>query len=238
MLQHPLQQGGGFFGGGKGATAKLPKSYDEIHAQAIASIEASLAGGYRAVEVEFPAIASVNKQSDGSASSQAMVRKANVVFVAKVAAALSAGGRCERVFLLAGDRATLQELSRAGLPQSTVLGVLQDGAPSAGARDVILVATPAETRQWAGALLLSRQSPVVVLNGACNNGYKGFEMAYYLKPMTFNSQVNGYVTRQLPGAWMVLSGTDGSRVAMDVTFVQTPDSFRPDLQAISRALSM
>ena len=30
-----------------------------------------------------------------------------------------------------------------------------------------------------------------------NNGYKGFEMAYYLKPMTFNSQVRLYLTESV-----------------------------------------
>jgi hypothetical protein len=34
------------------------------------------------------------------------------------------------------------------------------------------------------------------LSQVFNNGFRGFEMAYYLKPMTFNSRVVGYLTRQ------------------------------------------
>lgn len=40
-------------------------------------------------QVEFPPIAQMNKMSDGSKSSEAMVRRANVAFVAKVVQALS-----------------------------------------------------------------------------------------------------------------------------------------------------
>ena len=32
-------------------------------------------------------------------------------------------------------------------------------------------------------------------------------MAYYLKPLTYNSQVAGYLIRSYPGPWTVLDGT-------------------------------
>ena len=41
-------------------------------------------------------------------------------------------------------------------------------------------AQPADTKSWIAAAQLESQAPVVVLNGFQYNGYKAFEMAYYL----------------------------------------------------------
>lgn len=35
-------------------------------------------------------------------------------------------------------------------------------------------------------------------------------MAYYLKPLTYNSQVVGYLVRIFPGPWTVLSARDAT----------------------------
>jgi hypothetical protein len=187
-------------------STRVPRTYDEIHEQSFLAVEAALRQGARRIEVEFPPITQVNRLSDGSASSQALVRRANVAYAAKAAARLEppAPGR---LLLLCGDSATLSELGRAALPPRADAGLLRDfDAAAVGPRDLAIVVTPADARQWAAAAQAAAAVPAVVLNGACNNGWPGFETAYYLRPMTFNSGVCGYVVRQFPAAWTVRPG--------------------------------
>lgn len=54
-------------------------------------------------------------------------------------------------------------------------------------------------------------------------------MAYFLKPLTYNSQVVGFLQRTYPGAWLTIDGTtkqilnskDDSEIL--VQFTNTPD---------------
>ena len=185
------------------ARPRVPQNYDEIHEQSFLGIEAGLRQGLRRMEVEFPPIPQVNRLSDGSASSQAMVRRANVAYAAKAAARLAPPAPA-RLHLLCGDRATLDELLRAALPKTAAVGLLRDFSPAAaGPGDAALVVTPADAQQWAAAARVGDAAPVAVLNGVFNNGWPGFESAYYLRPMTFNSGVCGYLLRQFPAAWTV-----------------------------------
>ena len=79
---------------------------------------------------------------------------------------------------------------------------------------------------------------MVVLNGFQYNGYKAFEMAYYLKPMTFNSGICGYCIRRYPNDWVVWSAKTASPLAdYKVSFVEAQGCLRPDLQRISLALT-
>jgi hypothetical protein len=153
----------------------VPRSYEEIHAQAIAGIAAALKRGLRALEVEFPAIAQTNKLSDGSASSQALVRRAHAGFNAKVAAALSRDWN--RVILVCGDGAMVEEMRRleaSGLlpPNARCLAFKDRGSVGLGARDLVLACQPASISDWVTAADISAVSPVVVLNGYQYNGYK------------------------------------------------------------------
>ena len=214
----------------------VPSSYDEIHAQAIASVTAGLQAGRRRLEVEFPPIAQTNKISDGSASSQATVRRANVAFNAKVCAALSPSA--SRVLVLCEDSSTLQEMSRAALPANAVCALIKDAA-TVGPRqgDVILSCQPADSKSWMASAQLESQAPVVVLNGFQYNGYKAFDMAYYLKPMTFNSGICGYCIRQFPNDWVVWSAKTAQPIDYTVEFVEAQGCLRPDLQRISLKLT-
>jgi hypothetical protein len=214
----------------------VPTSYDEIHAQAIASVAEGLKAGKRRLEVEFPPIAQTNKISDGSASSQATVRRANVAFNAKVAAALSKSAA--RVLVLCEDAATLQEMLRAVLPSNAVCALIKD-ATSVGPRkgDIILSCQPANSKSWIASAQLESEAPVVVLNGFQYNGYKAFDMAYYLKPMTFNSGICGYCIRSFPYDWVVWSAKTAQPIDYSVEFVEAQGCLRPDLQRISLRLT-
>jgi hypothetical protein len=214
----------------------VPTSYDEIHAQAIASVAQGLKAGKRRLEVEFPPIAQTNKISDGSASSQATVRRANVAFNAKVAAALSKSAA--RVLVLCEDAATLQEMLRAVLPSNAFCALIKDAA-SLGPRkgDIILSCQPANSKSWIASAQLESEAPVIVLNGFQYNGYKAFDMAYYLKPMTFNSGICGYCIRSFPYDWVVWSAKTAQPIDYSVEFVEAQGCLRPDLQRISLRLT-
>jgi len=60
-------------------------------------------------------------------------------------------------------------------------------------------------------------------------------MAYYLKPLTYNSQVVGYMVRNYPGAWTVMDGVTkkalGSFTDKEILF---GESNTPDLRSAGR----
>ena len=56
------------------------------------------------------------------------------------------------------------------------------------------------------------------------------KMAYYLKPLTYNSSISGYLTRQYPKPWTVVDATNkvlgtftDEEILVEKT--NTPDSF-------------
>jgi len=159
----------------------VPSSYDAIHQQAIDSVVAGLQAGLRRMEVEFPPIAQVNKLSDGSKSSEALVRRANVGFLAKVVEAMSRSA--STVWVLCGDGLTKQEVDKARLPPNARTQLIKDGAPPCSPGDVILVHPPSDSKQWSAASAMASSAPVVVINGYANNGHRDFEMAYYRTSM-------------------------------------------------------
>jgi hypothetical protein len=167
-----------------------------------------------------------------------MVRRANVEFNVKVAGALAARGRQQRVVVLCGDSLTLQAMSQAQLPALAVCALVKD-AEGVGitSSDVVMTCQPADAQAWMAVAKLAAQAPVVVLNGFQYNGYKAFEMAYYLKPMTFNSGICGYCIRRYPADWVVWSAKTAAPLDYQVSFVEAQGCLRPDLQRISLALT-
>ena len=122
----------------------VPRSYDEIHAQAIAAVKSGLKAGKRRLEIEFPPIAQTNKISDGSASSQRLVRQANAAFNTKVASAFS--GESKRVVVLCADGPLLDEMLLQSLPPNAVCALIKDSASVVAAGDVVLSCQPADSK--------------------------------------------------------------------------------------------
>lgn len=60
-------------------------------------------------------------------------------------------------------------------------------------------------------------------------------MAYYLKPLTYNSQIAGYLIRAYPGPWTVLDAT-GTAVLETYSDAEilVPQTNTPDLRAAVR----
>ena len=122
----------------------VPRSYDEIHAQAIAAVKSGLKAGKRRLEIEFPPIAQTNKISDGSASSQRLVRQANAAFNTKVASAFS--GESKRVVVLCADGPLLDEMLLQSLPPNAVCALIKNSASVVAAGDIVLSCQPADTK--------------------------------------------------------------------------------------------
>lgn len=57
-------------------------------------------------------------------------------------------------------------------------------------------------------------------------------MAYYIKPLTYNSQVAGYLLRSYPGPWTTLDGTTGRILSTSTDAeILVPGTNTPDLRA-------
>jgi len=106
-----------------------------------------------------------------------------------------------------------------------------------GQCDVIVSCQPADSKSWMSSAQLEARAPVVVLNGFQYHGYKAFDMAYYLKPMTFNSGICGYCIRQYPNDWVVWSVKTAQPLDYTVAFVEAQGCLRPDLQRVSLKLT-
>ena len=65
-------------------------------------------------------------------------------------------------------------------------------------------------------------------------------MAYYLKPLTYNSQVAGYLVRAWPGQWTTLEAATGQAVGEPATDAQilVPKTNTPDLRAAVKAIQL
>jgi hypothetical protein len=60
-------------------------------------------------------------------------------------------------------------------------------------------------------------------------------MGYFLKPLTYNSQVAGYLIRRYPGPWLTLDAAS-KKVLSTCTDneILVPDSNTPDLRSAGR----
>ena len=175
------------------APARLPQSYDEVHATAIDGVRAALDSNERAVEVEFPPLASANARGDGSAKSERRTHEANAAFVSKLERSLARNGR--RVVVVACTGGAASALGPTAVS-------LRD-APSAATRSSVFVCVaPFSDEQWdAVEALGAADGTVMVVNGLLSNGR--LPHAYYYKPLTAFSTQTGGVVRRYPGPYEV-----------------------------------
>ncbi|KAL3790996.1 hypothetical protein ACHAW5_006030 [Stephanodiscus triporus] len=109
-------------------------------------------------------------------------------------------------------RAAVYSLKGGGvIPEATKAG----GGGGGRGRDVLIFMTPSSRGDYRVARSLAGSGrPVVIVNGsfkvrACDvHDLKTIPgsatMAYYVKPLTYNSQVAGYLIRKYPSPWTVL----------------------------------
>lgn len=238
---------GNFFnfgsGGSGGKAASIPTSTDARDKAAIESckqaIERPRNKDCPLIELEFPALAALNKLGDGSLRSAIEAEDANLAFVGKLARGISSPFGSTKVSIVLSASATNSFRAKAtksckGLP------VLSASSPSLeeDLAGVAVFVSPASRGDYTTAQQLARSGAakaVVVVNAFAKDPRSipgDATMAYFLKPLTYNSQVAGFLVRSYPSDWTVL---DASTKEVLGTFsdqeILVPKTNTPDLRA-------
>ena len=220
-----------------GSSGKIPSSPNERDSMAISAIKAAInkprTPGFGLIECEFPPLAALNKLGDGSLRSAKEVDAANLKFAKKLIQSITP-------LPLLGPKVWF--LTCASAPASFATGAkqagatphsLRDGLPNVAASDVCLLVSPSSRSDYEAATrLASLCKAAVVVNGFAKDTSSipaRATMAYFLKPLTYNSQVVGYLTRAYPGPWTtidlaskeVLASADDDQILVRGT--NTPD---------------
>jgi len=205
-----------FFGNSSSKTAKIPTSPADRDRKAIDAVKAAIASptisSFPLLECEFPILNSQNKLGDGSLRSTKQAEEATLQFVAKICKEISpVSWMGPRIWLIVSSSASN---SFAAIAKARVKNAqfhsLRDGLPSkVGKGDICFVVTPSSPSDYQAAKTLTKSDvgAVVILNGFAKDPKSvppTATMAYFLKPLTYNSQVAGYLTRSYPSKWTVL----------------------------------
>ena len=227
---------GGLAGGG---APKIPTSTNDRSNRAIASIQRALGSpknpSFPMIECELPPLGALNKLGDGSRQSAQEVDKANLDFGKKLIGSISLPLIGSEVRLLISSAASAGFLQKAKSIAGGKCWSLRDGAPQNLSPNVVCVLLAPSTRtdyQIAKALVETGRNKVVIVNGFAKDRDSvpgAATMAYYLKPLTYNSQLSGYVIREYPGPWtaidafskQALQKFDDSKILVEGT--NTPD---------------
>lgn len=118
-----------------------------------------------------------------------------------------------KTWLLTGISASntfLSEAKKTMKATSTTIHSLKEGIPAVGQGDLCVLVSPSSRRDYNFAkeiALLENSGAVVILNGFAKDlkSIPGTAtMGYFLKPLTYNSQVAGYLIRCFPGDWKTM----------------------------------
>ena len=109
-----------------------------------------------------------------------------------------------KVQVLTSTTASASFLSKASKKIKGVAS-LRDGMPdNLGPKDIVVVMTPSVQQDYALARNLAFENPVVIVNGLAKDQKSvpgDATMAYFSKPLTYNSQIVGYLVRKYPNDW-------------------------------------
>jgi Domain of unknown function (DUF1995) len=204
---------------------------------------------FKLIECEFPPINNQNKLGDGSLRSAQLVDDANleaakaILLGASGAPLSSLLGGGPAVWLLTSSTATRSFQDKAAARVATdpkFLHCLRDGLPApVKSRDVCVLVAPASGPDFTAAQRLAANgNAVIVVNALAKDRSSmpgGATMAYFLKPLTYNSQIAGYLIRAYPGPWTTVDATTGMVLG---TFtdaeILVPNTNTPDLRAAVR----
>jgi Domain of unknown function (DUF1995) len=209
--------------------------------QAVKAVQAALSSprtpSFKLIECEFPAVAALNKLGDGSLRSANEVDEANLA-TAKTIVQSIAFPFGPVVWLLTSTAAGAA-FQRKAAGTGQYVHSLKEGLPPVKSRDVCVLVAPCNSQDYAAAQrLVSNGNAVVLVNGFAKDPKSvpgEATMAYFLKPLTYNSQIAGYLVRCYPGPWTVLDSTTG--VALETYTdgdILVPNTNTPDLRAAVR----
>jgi Domain of unknown function (DUF1995) len=214
--------------------------------QVVQAVKAALASpripSYRLIECEFPAVASLNKQGDGSLRSATEVDDANLVTAKLLLQSLSplVPGLGPAVWLLTSSAASNTFQRKADRIGRSFSHSLRNGLPAVKSRDVCVLVAPCNSQDYSMAQqLVVNGNSVVLLNGFAKDPKSvsgDATMAYFLKPLTYNSNIAGYFIRSYPGPWTVVDVS--TKAAVLGTFydseIMVPGTNTPDLRPAGR----
>jgi len=205
------------FGGGSSTstTPKIPTSPSDRDNQAINAVKAAISSpktkSLPLLECEFPALQALNKLGDGSLRSTIEAEEANLSFAIKLLKALSLPFVGPKTWLLTSSAASKSFFSAAlSKVKSSEVHSLKDGLPDIGEGDVCVLVTPSSRNDYDAAKKIASDgnaAAVVIVNGFAKDKKSvpsDATMAYFLKPLTYNSQVAGYLIRGYPGQWTTI----------------------------------
>uniref|UniRef100_A0A7S3V4D8 DUF1995 domain-containing protein n=1 Tax=Chaetoceros debilis TaxID=122233 RepID=A0A7S3V4D8_9STRA len=199
-----------------GGNAKIPTSSTDRDKQAISSVKAAIEKprnpSFPFVECEFPALEALNKLGDGSLRSTLQAEEANIAFISKLVKGLAPapfmGPKVSVAVSSSASNSFLTNMKKK-VSGASVFS-LKDGIPELSVEDVCVVVTPSSRNDYQAAKVLVESGSVkaVVVVNAFAKDQKSIPamatMAYFLKPLTYNSQVAGFLIRSYPGNWTVL----------------------------------
>eukprot|EP00804_Cyclotella_cryptica_P018937 CCRYP_006443-RA/>CCRYP_006443-RA protein AED:0.40 eAED:0.40 QI:133/1/1/1/1/1/2/344/285 len=178
--------------------------------QAISSLKSALSlPRPTLLECEFPPLSSLNKLGDGSLRSSLQVEDANVAFVAKLAKELASPfGPMVVVYVSSSASNSLVAKVRAKVKKN-VYSLKEEGMQGNVKNDrVCILMTPSSPKDYRIARELAESGcKTVIVNGLFKDPKSippYAKMAYYLKPLTYNSQIAGYLIRTYPQPWKVV----------------------------------
>ncbi|MGK3754442.1 MAG: hypothetical protein ACI8RD_006751 [Bacillariaceae sp.] len=207
--------------------ASIPSSTDIRDKQAIDStkkaIERPRNTNFPLIELEFPPLQSLNKLGDGSLRSAIEVDDANLKFVSKLIKSISFDvlnpfSAIKKVTLVISSSSTnsfrtkAQKIAGKGID---VIDSSQVSDDNGNGGMVYIFISPSSRGDYMMAQQLAKTNNnsckgVVIVNGFAKapNSISGLAtMSYYLKPLTYNSQIAGYLIRSYPSLWTVLDSS-------------------------------
>jgi len=205
-------------GNSKGSVASIPKSNNERDNQAIDAIKAAIkkkpsGKSIPLIECEFPPLGALNKLGDGSLRSTLEAEDANIAFASKLVKGLAPFpfGPKINVFMSSAASNSYVTKAKTKIKGGQVLP-LKGGVDEEvlSEKDICVMVTPSTRSDYqiAEKLASSGQVFAVIIVNAFAKDQKSIPssatMGYFLKPLTYNSQIAGFLIRSYPSEWTVL----------------------------------
>ena len=211
---------GGGGSAGAGGASSVPKSPAARDSQAIGSIKAALASpknsSFRLVEAEFPVLAALNKLGDGSLRSAKEAEAANLQFALKLAKSISIPFVGPKVYVVTSSTASGSFAASAAKKAGASVISLKDGLPDFDATDIVIFLTPSTNADYRTAESTATSGTVggvIIINGYAKDAKSVKQeatMGYFYKPLTYNSQIAGYLVREYPSKWTAIDAVTNS----------------------------
>jgi len=199
--------------------AKIPSSKADRDNQAIAAIKSAIKKPrfteMKLVECEFPPLVQLNKLGDGSLRSAKEAENANIDFVAKLVQSLAqfsfmGMGPKINIMLSSSTSKSFYANLKSKVKGNVNIYSLKDKNDYNNENDIFIFVTPTSSNDYKMAQKLASSSSknnVILINGFAKDTKSipgTATMGYFLKPLTYNSQIAGYLIRSYPSDWTVL----------------------------------